>query len=144
MIAVGIGLHNFGEGLAIGSAYALGEIALGAFLVVGFTLHNLTEGLGIVAPIARDRPSVLRLVLLGAIAGLPTVAGTWLGGFNYSPFWAVFFLSVGAGAILQVVVELFQLFARRQPGYGLASLHNVSGFIAGLAIMYVTGLVVSV
>ncbi len=142
MIALGIGLHNLGEGLAIGSAYSLGEISLGAFLVVGFTLHNLTEGLGIVAPIAQDRPSIGRLVTLGALAGLPTVAGTWIGGFSYSPLWATFFLSLGAGAILQVIFELLQLFARRDSGFGLASGYNLAGFLLGLSVMYTTGLLV--
>ena len=69
MIAIGIGLHNLGEGLAIGSAYAIGELALGAFLVVGFAIHNTTEGFAIVAPLTRERPSLGRLLLLGVIAG---------------------------------------------------------------------------
>ena len=85
MIALGIGLHNLGEGLAIGASYATGEIALGTFLVVGFTLHNLTEGIGIVTPIAQDRPRISRLIWLGLIAGGPTLLGTWIGGFSYSP-----------------------------------------------------------
>lgn len=141
MISVGIGLHNLGEGLAIGSSYALGEIALGTFLVVGFTLHNLTEGLGIVAPIAKDGPSVGRLALFGLIAGAPTILGTWIGGFSYSPVWATLFLAVGAGAILQVVYEIVQLFSRQHAG-GLVSAHNLSGFLAGLMIMYGTGLLI--
>lgn len=142
MIAVGIGLHNLGEGLAIGSAYALGEIALGAFLVVGFTMHNLTEGLGIVAPIAKDRPTIARLVVLGLIAGLPTIVGTWIGGFAYSPVWSTLFLAVGAGAILQVTIELMQLFGRREPSFGLANGYNLAGFLLGLSVMYGTGLLV--
>lgn len=141
MIALGIGLHNMGEGLAIGSSYALGEIALGTFLVVGFTLHNITEGLGIVAPIAKDRPGLSRLLWLGLLAGAPTVLGAWIGGFSYSPTWAVLFLAIGAGAILQVIYELFLIFARQdQPA--LASAYNVSGFLLGLGIMYGTGLLV--
>ncbi len=71
MIAVGIGLHNLGEGLAIGAAYSLGEIALGGFLVVGFIIQNITEGLGIIAPVLRDRPSWKQLALLGLIGGAP-------------------------------------------------------------------------
>ncbi len=140
MISVGIGLHNLGEGLAIGSAYSLGEIALGAFLVVGFTLHNITEGLGIVAPIAGDRPSIARLAGLGTIAGAPTIIGTWIGGFSYSPTWATFFLAVGAGAILQVIYEIMQLFRREE--LDLVSAYNVSGFMVGLAVMYGTGLLI--
>ncbi len=141
MIATGIGLPNLGEGLAIGSSYALGEIALGTFLVVGFTLHNVTEGLGIVTPIAKDRPTIGRLVVLGLIAGVPTVLGTWMGGFSYSPLWATFFLAVGVGAILQVIYQLRSLFAR--PGEsGFASAYNLTGFLLGLGIMYGTGLLV--
>ena len=142
LIAVGIGLHNLGEGLAIGSAYAIGEIALGAFLVVGFTLHNVTEGLGIVAPIARDRPRVRRLVLLGSIAGLPTVIGAWIGGFTYNPVWTTFFFAVGAGAIFQVIYEVGRLILDRESGGSWASSYNVVGFLMGLAIMYATGLLV--
>ena len=85
LIAVGIGLHNFGEGLAIGAAFALGEAALGTLLIIGFTLHNTTEGLAIVAPLAKERPSIGMLVKLGLIGGVPTIAGAWLGGFVYSP-----------------------------------------------------------
>ena len=97
MIAVGIGLHNFGEGLAIGSAFALGEAALGTLLIVGFTLHNTTEGLAIVAPLARDsqRPSIGELARLGLMGGVPTIAGAWIGGFVYSPVWSVVFLAIG-------------------------------------------------
>lgn len=142
LIAVGIGLHNLGEGLAIGSAYAIGEIALGAFLVIGFTLHNLTEGLGIVAPIARDRPKIRQLLLLGGIAGLPTVIGAWIGGFNYNPVWTTLFFAIGGGAILQVIYEVSQLILDREVSGSWASSYNVVGFLMGLAIMYVTGLLV--
>ena len=142
LISVGIGLHNLGEGLAIGSAYAIGEIALGAFLVIGFTLHNITEGLGIVAPIAHDRPRVRRLVLLGSIAGLPTVVGAWIGGLTYNPVWTTFFFAVGAGAIFQVIYEVGRLILDREGGRSWASAYNVVGFLMGLAIMYATGLLV--
>ena len=142
MIAVGIGLHNLGEGLAIGSAYAIGEIALGSFLVIGFTLHNLTEGLGIVVPIARDRPRVHTLILLGSIAGFPTVVGTWIGGFTYNPVWTTFFFALGAGAILQVIYEVGRLILEQKSGGNWASSYNVVGFLVGLAIMYTTGLLV--
>ena len=141
LIAIGIGLHNLGEGLAIGAAYSTGAIALGTFLIIGFLLHNTTEGLGILAPIATERPSIGRLVMLGAIAGVPTVLGAWIGAFTYSPVWTTLFFAVGAGAIIQVVWELIKMFTRRSEG-GLAVPLNAAGVMAGLLIMYVTGLLV--
>jgi zinc transporter ZupT len=94
LIALGIGLHNLGEGLAIGASYATGEIALGTFLVIGFLLHNTTEGLGIVTPLADQRPRPGSLLLLGALAGLPTILGAWIGGFTYSPALTTIFVSI--------------------------------------------------
>jgi zinc transporter, ZIP family len=141
LIALGIGLHNLGEGLAIGTSYSSGEIALGTFLVIGFLLHNTTEGLGIVTPLATDRPALGSLILLGALAGLPTILGAWLGGFTYSPAWTTLFLAVGAGAIAQVVYELWRLFARRA-GAGLSTPLNAAGLLTGMLIMYGTGLLV--
>ena len=142
LIAFGIGLHNLGEGLAIGTSYATGEIALGTFLVIGFLLHNTTEGLGIVAPLAGERPGVGKLVLLGALAGVPTVIGAWLGAFAYSPVWTTLFFAIGAGAIVQVVYEIWRLFARRTPA-GITAPLNTAGLLAGMLIMYVTGLLVT-
>jgi zinc transporter ZupT len=142
LIAFGIGLHNLGEGLAIGTAYATGEIALGTFLVIGFLLHNTTEGLGIVTPLAEERPRLKTLVLLGALAGVPTVIGAWIGGFTYSPVWTTLFFAVGAGAIVLVVYELWRLFARRSPDGLLAPL-NAAGVLAGMLVMYLTGLLVT-
>jgi len=148
MIAIGIGLHNFGEGLAIGAAMLLGEVALSTFLIVGFTLHNTTEGLAIVAPIAKiersRRMMIRRLVTMGLIAGVPTIAGTWIGGFLYSPMAAVIFLSVGAGAIFQVVYSLVSWISHHQKSGPSSSLsgHVIAGFITGLLIMYLTGLLV--
>ena len=141
LVAIGIGLHNFGEGLAIGASYSSGEIALGTFLVVGFLLHNTTEGLGIVAPIANSRPSIARLALLGAIAGLPTVLGAWIGGFTYSPLWTTLFFAIGAGAIVQVVIELGRLLGRGDNA-GITRPLSAAGLFAGMMIMYATGLLV--
>jgi ZIP family zinc transporter len=145
LIAVGIGLHNFGEGLAIGSAFALGEAALGTLLIVGFTLHNTTEGLAIVAPLARERRPVAlgRLAALGLIGGVPTIAGAWLGGFVYSPVWSVVFLAVGVGAIAQVVGQIVRQMAREGSVAGvLATRPVLAGLFAGFAVMYVTGMLV--
>ena len=142
LIAFGIGLHNLGEGLAIGTSYATGEIALGTFLVIGFLLHNTTEGLGIVTPLAGERPRLRTLLLLGALAGVPTVIGAWIGGFTYSPIWTTLFFAIGAGAIVLVVYELWRLFARRSPAGLLAPL-NAAGVLLGMLIMYATGLLVT-
>jgi zinc transporter ZupT len=143
LIAIGIGLHNFGEGLAIGAAFALGELAFGTLLMLGFTLHNTTEGLAIVAPLAHERVALPRLLLLGAIAGLPTIAGAWIGGFLYSPLWAVVFLGIGAGAIAQVVVQITQSMAReRGLGELLRSAPVAWGLLAGVVVMYATGTLV--
>lgn len=142
LIALGIGLHNLGEGLAIGAAYALGEATLGAFLMIGFMLHNSTEGLGIVAPIAQDRPSLRTLVGLGALAGLPTILGAWIGGMAYSPLFATVFLAVGAGAIAQVVIALYRVIARETQGAVWTPL-TAGGLVAGMLVMYATGLLVA-
>ena len=142
LIAIGIGLHNLGEGLAIGSSYAVGEVALGTSLVFGFLLHNTTEGLGIVAPLARSRPSYVKLVALGLIAGVPTIFGTWIGGFSYSPTAGVLFLAMGAGAIVQVIVVLGRSMGSRGRE-GLKGPLNAVGLVAGLIVMYATGLFVA-
>lgn len=146
LIAVGIGLHNLGEGLAIGSAYAAGELALGSALVVGFLLHNTTEGIGIVAPLARQPARIALLAGLGALAGVPTILGAWMGGLSYSPVTTVLFLAIGAGAVIQVVFAIGRLLSRRisPRGAWLARPLNAAGLIAGLTIMYVTGLWVAV
>ena len=170
MVAIGIGLHNFGEGLAIGAAVLLGEIALSTFLIIGFTIHNTTEGLAIVAPLAKTgRLMIRRLIAMGLIAGVPTILGTWIGGFVYSPLASIIFLSVGAGAIFQVVYALAVWMSKsikqssktnntesREFGeksvksrMRLLSFHEkspsaaiIAGFIIGLLIMYITGLLV--
>ena len=141
LVAIGIGLHNFGEGLAIGSSFALGELALGTFLIVGFMIHNVTEGLGIAAPLAEGtrRASFARLALLAVIAGLPAVPGAWLGGFVTSDVLGVIFFAAAAGAALEVVVEVARYVARKAPG-GITSPYVLGGFLAGIAVMYATGI----
>jgi ZIP family zinc transporter len=142
LVAVGIGLHNLGEGIAIGSAYSVGALALGAFLVVGFAIHNTTEGLAIVAPVAHLRPSLGRLALLGLIAGGPAVLGAWIGAAAFNPSLAAFLFGFGAGAIVQVIVQL----APSLRDGGGRTLHPtaVAGLLCGLALMFTTGLLVSV
>jgi ZIP family zinc transporter len=145
-IALGIGLHNLGEGLAIGAAFALGEVALGAFLVVGFTLHNITEGVGIAAPILKERPRFAHFVWLALLGGGPAILGTWIAGFAYSPLLSAIFLAVGAGAILQVIYEVTRLLLKDSSRSKTPALSgpNLGGFTAGVAIMYATALLVSV
>ena len=142
LIAISIGLHNLGEGLAIGAAYSLGEIALGSFLVIGFAIHNTTEGLAIVAPMAEKRPPFRHFAIVGAIAGVPTVFGAWSGGFAYSPALATFFLAVGVGAIIQVIIEVTRLVQRSWPR-GLFTPLNATGLLIGLLVMYGTALMVT-
>jgi zinc transporter ZupT len=141
LVAIGIGLHNLGEGLAIGSSFALAELALGTFLIMGFMIHNVTEGLGIAAPIAEGgRVSLGRLAVLAVIAGAPAIVGAWIGGFLTNDLVAVLFFAIAVGAALQVVVEVGRFIARRAPG-GLSSGYVIGGFLAGIAIMYGTGLI---
>lgn len=142
LIAISIGLHNLGEGLAIGAAFSLGEVALGSFLVIGFALHNTTEGLAIVAPVADRRPALRHFAFMGGIAGLPTVLGAWAGGFSYSPTLATFFLALGAGAIVQVIVEVTRLIRKSWP-QGLFTPLNATGLLLGLLVMYGTALMVT-
>jgi zinc transporter ZupT len=143
LIATGIGLHNFGEGLAIGAAFALGEAALGTLLVVGFMLHNTTEGLAIVAPLAKDRPPLRQLAWLGFLGGAPTIAGAWVGGLVYSPVLAVLFLGLGAGAIAQVMLQIGRQMADTESiSRRFSSPPVLSGLAAGFLIMLVTGMLV--
>jgi zinc transporter, ZIP family len=142
MVAIGIGLHNLGEGLAIGSAYATGALALGAFLVVGFAIHNTTEGIAIVAPLAKRAASIRRLLTLGLVAGGPAVIGAWIGAAAFNPSVAALLFGAGVGAIVQVI---WQLMPAMRDGHGRA-LHPgaVGGLVIGVAALYLTGLLVSV
>ncbi len=145
-IALGIGLHNLGEGLAIGAAFAAGSAGLGTFLVLGFTLHNITEGIGIAAPILKKRPPLWAFAGLALLAGGPAVIGMWLGSLAFSPQWGAFALAIGAGAILQVVVQV-GAYVMRSNRLGLETFLRPSilgGLTAGVAFMYITAAFVKV
>ena len=142
LIAVGIGLHNLGEGLAIGASFAIGELQLGTFLIVGFMIHNVTEGLGIATPVARSKITFLVLAGLALVAGAPAIVGAWIGGYASSDVLGALFFAIAAGAAFQVVVEVGRYVARTAPG-GLRSGHAIAGFLAGIATMYVTGVFVA-
>jgi zinc transporter ZupT len=139
MISIGIGLHNFGEGLAIGAAVGMGSIAFSTFLIVGFALHNTTEGLAIAAPMSRGKLMLGKLAAMGMIAGSPAIFGAWVGGFVYSPFTSVIFLAVGAGAIFQVIFVILKWI---QDENELSNFAVVSGFAVGMLVMYLTSILV--
>jgi len=141
LVAIGIGLHNLGEGLAIGSAYATGALALGTFLVVGFAIHNTTEGLAIVAPMAAARPTVGRLLVLGLVAGAPAILGAWIGAAAFNPSVAALLFGVGVGAIAQVIVQLAP--SMRDDSGRLLHPGSVGGLLAGVVVLYLTGLLVA-
>jgi len=140
LIAVGIGLHNFGEGLAIGASAAAGKLSLALLLVIGFGAHNATEGFGIVAPMAAagERPTWPRLALLGLIGGGPTFLGTIVGIQVTSPLLGIAFLALAAGSILYVVIELLAV-ARATRLKELVTW----GIMLGLALGFITDAIVS-
>ncbi|MFB6299469.1 MAG: ZIP family metal transporter [Halobacteriales archaeon] len=141
LVALGIGLHNLAEGLAIGSSFAIGRVSLGVFLVIGFMLHNVTEGPAVVAPVARDeRPAWWHFVLLGVLAGAPVILGGWIGSLAYTPTLGALFLAIGVGAIIQVDWEIARMV--RDAGGRVASATNLLAFFFGLVIMYGTDLLV--
>lgn len=160
LIAFSIGLHNLGEGLAIGTALSLGEVALGSFLIIGFTLHNITEGIGIASPLLPDSsgenkltgeeaveqgPKLLTFLRLAILAGAPAIIGVWIGGFTSATLLSLIFLGVGVGAIWQVIVEVGNLLrnyanSEDQP---IISWPNLGGFTLGFMIMFLTAFLVS-
>ena len=145
-IALGIGLHNLGEGLAIGAAFAAGSAGLGTYLILGFSLHNVTEGIGIAAPILKKRPAIWAFAGLALLAGGPAVVGMWLGSFAFSPQWGAFALAVGAGAILQVVVQVgkYVMQTNRLGFEAFVRPSVLGGLSAGVIFMYATAALVKI
>ena len=141
MISIGIGLHNFGEGLAIGAALGMGSIAFSTFLIIGFALHNTTEGIAIAAPMSRGKLMIGKLAAMGIIAGSPAIFGAWIGGFVYSPFTSVIFLAIGAGAIFQVIVVIMK-WIQEENDQNLSTIAVVSGIAVGMLVMYLTSILV--
>lgn len=144
-IASGIGLHNLGEGLAIGAAFAAGEAALGSFLIIGFTLHNITEGIGIAAPLLKAKPTYKTFLALALLGGGPAIIGTWIGGFVFNQTLAALFFGIGAGAIIQVIYVIFKMMVRdaKAAEAPAVSWLNFSGLTLGILLMYVTALLVN-
>ena len=140
MVAIGIGLHNLGEGLAVGAAIALGQVALSTFLIIGFAIHNTTEGLAIAAPLTRTKSVIGKMVGFGLIAGIPAIFGTWIGGFSFSPFFTIIFLSIGAGAIFQVVWSIFKFIKEESDSF--SSISIICGIASGLVVMYLTSIII--
>jgi ZIP family zinc transporter len=138
IIATGIGLHNFSEGLAIGQSAATGELALATVLIIGFGLHNMTEGFGIAGPLTGQTVKWSFILLLGLIGGGPTFLGTVVGMQFHSPQVFVFFLALAAGAILFVVAELLGV-AKRFKAQEIV----MWGLLAGFMLGYLTDLIVS-
>jgi ZIP family zinc transporter len=140
LIAIGIGVHNFGEGLAIGQAASADQISLAVTLIVGFGLHNATEGFGICGPMSAEgtQPSWRYLVLLGVVGGGPTFLGTLLGQAWTSDAVSVLFFTVAAGSILYVVQELFAV--NRLQGHAITAMWLT---FAGIALGFATDFVVS-
>ena len=141
MIAIGIGLHNLGEGLAIGASFSVGAASLGTFLVIGFIIQNITEGLGIIVPVLKDQPSVPHLLGMGLIGGGPAIVGAWIGGLTYSQPLAVLFLAVGSGAIFEVVYEIAKLIQKDGAKHPMP-LTIFSGVTTGMLMLYLTGLLI--
>lgn len=140
MIAIGIGAHNFSEGLAIGQSYASGAIGLAIILIIGFGAHNATEGFGIAGPLTGlvKKPSIRFLILTGLISGGPTFLGTVIGSLWTSTITSIFFLSIAGGALIYVSMLMYNS-GRRQTTNDILML----GIFVGLCAGFVTDLIVT-
>lgn len=136
MIALGMGLHNLGEGLAIGAAYMQGEWVLGGLLIMGFALHNGTEGFAIIGSAGKSKPGLKDILLLGLLAGLPTCLGTVISGFAVSPYFTIMFFALAAGSLLYVILSLTTIF------YTASRRVQCSwGVFTGISLMFVTAMI---
>lgn len=138
MIALGIGLHNFAEGLAIGQSFSAGALQFGTVLVIGFALHNATEGFGIAGPLLGQPVRWSQLFWLGIIGGAPTIAGAWLGGIWVNPFVELLCLSLAAGSLIYVTAELLKLRLKQVTPVGA-----MSALAVGLLVGFSTELIVA-
>ncbi len=138
LVSLGIGLHNLGEGLAVGVAYGSQSFALATVLIFGFAVHNVSEGIAIVSPISRSQVDLRTLALLGLLAGGPTIIGTLIGIYVFSNALSIIFFAIAAGAILYVVIEITASLGDRFRN----SHANYLGVMAGFTVMYLTSLLV--
>ena len=146
-IALGIGLHNLGEGLAIGDSFAAGAAGLGTFLVLQDLPSIISpRGIGVAAPLLREKPRFALFVGLALLAGGPAIIGMWLGGMAIAPLWLAITLAIGAGAIAQVIVELIGYLYRTSRGDRASLLGGsvLSGVMLGFAVMFTTAMLVKI
>ena len=139
MISLGMGLHNLGEGLAIGASFSQGQWVLSGLLVIGFALHNGTEGFAIIGASGKTKPPMADVIKMGAIAGLPTCLGTVVSGLTVSPYFIIAFFAMAAGSLLFVIFSLIPMFytsSRR--------MQSAWGVFAGISFMYITAMVLSI
>ncbi|MDR4493816.1 MAG: ZIP family metal transporter [Nitrospirales bacterium] len=136
MIALGMGLHNLGEGLAIGAAYMQGAWVLGGLLIMGFALHNGTEGFAIIGSSGKSKPGLKDIIYMGLLAGLPTCLGTVISGFAVSPYFTIMFFALAAGSLLYVILSLTTIF------YTASRRVQCSwGIFTGISLMFVTAMI---
>ena len=139
MIALGMGLHNLGEGLAIGAAYMQGEWVLGGLLIMGFALHNGTEGFAIIGSAGKSKPGLKDILMMGLLAGLPTCLGTVISGFAVSPYFTIIFFALAAGSLLYVILSLTTIF------YTASRRVQCSwGVFTGISLMFVTAMILQI